>query len=356
MIVIIGAGLIGLTVAYELAKRGADVRVVDASDSAASASWSGAGRLAPFTDSEGGDEEEDFLATALGTYQIFVKELHKRTGIDPYLRIDGIIEVAHDQGTLVRLRDRAAALVARGIHAHWFEPDEVRQLEPALGPATLGASLIEDEGQIDTRFLGSALRAACVDVGVRLEEQTGTVELEADERRVFGVRVGRNLVAGETVVNAAGPWSGELRGVPPDVRVPIVPVKGQLLTLAMPERLVTRALSVPGAYIIPRTDGTLVIGEAVAETGFDVSVDPAATQRLRDAAVRAMPALAELAIGETWAGLRPRSPNGRPYIGATALEGYFVASGHYRNAILLAPATALAVANLIEGKTTNAQH
>ncbi len=356
MIVIIGAGLIGLSVAYELAKRGADVRVVEAHDSAASASWASAGRLAPFTDSEGGDEHEDFLATALGTYQIFVKELHKRTGIDPYLRIDGIIEVAHDDAAVVRLRDRAAALVARGIHAHWFEPDEVRRLEPSLGPATLGASLIEDEGQIDNRQLGHALRVACVDVGVRLEEQAGPVALEADTQRVLGVRAGGNFVAAEMVVNAAGAWAGELPGVPAHVRIPIVPVKGQLLTLTMPRRLVTRLVAVPGAYLIPRTDGTLVIGETVEEAGFDVRVDPAATQSLRHAAVRAMPVLGELAIAETWAGLRPRSPNGRPFIGPTALEGYFVAAGHYRNGILLAPATALALANVIEGKTSHAQH
>jgi glycine oxidase len=349
MIVIIGAGLVGLSAAYELAKRGADVRVVEANESAASASWAGAGRLAPFTESNGGQEEEDFLATALGLYQVFVKELHKRTGVDPYLRIDGVIEVAHDEAAVVRLRDRAEALVARGIHAHWFEPDEVRRLEPFLGPATLGASLIEDEGQIDNRELGRALRLACVDVGVQLEERTGPVSIETDERRVLGVRTGMNFVAAEAVVNAAGPWAGELGGVPPEVRISITPVAGQLLTLRMPHRLVTRALSVPGAYLIPRTDGSLVVGETVEEAGFDVRIDPAATQRLHDAAVRAIPSLADLEVETAWAGLRPRTPNGRPYIGATALEGYYVAAGHYRNAILLAPATALAIANVIEG-------
>ncbi|MEO7038498.1 MAG: glycine oxidase ThiO [Candidatus Elarobacter sp.] len=352
MIVIIGSGLIGLTAAYELAKRGAEVHVVEAYDSAASASWSGAGRLAPFTDSEGGDEQENFLATALGLYQVFVKELHKRTGVDPFLRIDGIIEVAHDEETVTRLRDRAESLVARGIHAHWFDPDEVRRLEPSLGPATLGASLIEDEGQIDTRQLGQALRLACVDVGVKLEERAGPVALEADSERVLGVRAGENFVAAEMVVNAAGAWAGELRGVPPHVRIPVVPVKGQLLSLAMPDRLVTRAMSVPGAYLIPRTDGTLLIGETVEETGFDVRVDAAATQRLREAAVRALPALANLAVDDVWAGLRPRTPNGRPFIGATELGGYFVAAGHYRNSILLAPATAQAIANVIEGKVS----
>jgi glycine oxidase len=349
MIVVVGAGLIGLSVAYELAKRGADVRVVEARDSEASSSWAGAGRLAPFTDSEGGEQEEHFLATALGVYQVFVKELHRRTGVDPSLRIDGTIEVAHDEAASERLRDRAAALVARGIHAHWFEADEVRRLEPALGPATLGASLIEDEGHIDARQLVRALRLACVDAGVRLEERTGLVALEADARRVLGVRAGARFVAAETVVNAAGAWAGELQGVPAHVRIPIVPVQGQLLILSTPRRVIARVVSVPGAYVIPRNDGTLVIGETTREVGFDVRVDPVATRRLRDAAVRAIPALGDLAISETWAGLRPRSPNGRPFIGATALEGYFVAAGHSRNAILLAPATALAVANLIEG-------
>ena len=350
MIVVIGAGLVGLSVAYELAKRGADVHVLEAYDSAASPSWMGAGRLSPFTESDGGEEEELFLATALGTYQVFVKELHKRTGVDPYLRIDGIVEVAHDEAHAARLRARADSLVARGIHAHWLDADEVRRIEPWLGPATLGASLIEDEGQIDTRELGHALRLACVDAGVRLEERAGRVALETADQRVVGVRAGEHLLLAETVVNAAGAWAGELAGVPPDVRIPIEPVRGQLLVLAMPRRLVIRMMSVPGAYLIPRTDGTLVVGEAVAEEGFEVRVDPFSTKALRNAAVRAVPELATLDVSETWAGLRPRTPNGRPFIGPTALEGYFVAAGHYRNALLLAPATALAVANMIEGK------
>lgn len=356
MIAIIGAGLVGLTVAYELAKRGAEVRIVEASDSAASASWMGAGRLAPFSDAGTDEEQENFLATALGVYQVFVKELHKRTGIDPYLRIDGIIEVAHDEFEARRLRERAASLVARGIHAHWFDSAEARDLEPALGPATLGASLVEDEGQIDSRQLGRALRAACVDVGVRLEEQTGPVALEADAHCVLGIRAGANFVPAQTVINAAGAWAGELQGVPPHVRISIVPVKGQLLTLVLNRPLPKRLVQAPGAYVIPRIDGTVLIGETVEDVGFDLSVDRAAIERLRAAAVRALPGLGELSIGETWAGLRPRSLNGLPFVGATPLEGYFVAAGHYSNGILLAPATALALANLIEGKTSETKH
>ena len=356
MVVVIGAGLIGLSIAYELAKRGAQVRVFEAGDSAASTSWSSAGRLSPFSDSDGDEELEMFLATALGVYQVFVKELHRRTGVDPYLRVDGIVEVAHSEDDVARLRGRADALIARGIHAHWLDQDEVRRIEPYLGPATLGASVIEDEGQIDNRELGRALRFACADAGVRIEEQTGMVALETDGQRALGVRSPSGLASAEVVVNAAGAWAGRLEGVPEHVRIPIEPVKGQLLVLTMPERRVTRLVYAPGAYMIPRTDGTLVVGEVNQQDGFSNNVDPFATRRLRESAIRAVPALAELPVAHSWAGVRPHSPNGRPFIGATALDGYFVAAGHDANGILLAPATAMAIANLVEGKTPEPPH
>jgi glycine oxidase len=349
VIVVIGAGIVGLCAAYELAKRGAKVHVVEAGDSEASSSWMGAGMLAPFSFSES-EEEEQFLTTALSLYQVFVKELHKRTGVDPYLRLDGVIEVAHDEAEAQCLRDRAEKLVERGIHAHWLEPDEARSIEPALGPAMLfGASLIEDEGQIDSRFLGRALRAACVDEGVILEEQTGQVALEIGENAAIGVRAADNLLLAEAVVNAAGAWAGELQGVPEYARIPITPVKAEMLALAMPQRLLKRPVTVDGIYAIPRTDGSVLIGESIMDDGFNREVDLGAIERLRATAVRAMPVLAEFTISETWSALIPRSPNLRPFIGSTALDGYYVAAGHYRHGVLLAPTTALAIANVIEG-------
>jgi glycine oxidase len=349
VIVVVGAGIVGLCAAYELAKRGAKVHVVEAADSAASSSWMGAGMLAPFSDAAS-EEEEQFLTAALSLYQVFVKELHKRTGIDPFLRLDGIIEIACDEAGAMRLRDRAAALMDRGIHAHWFDAYEARDIEPAIGPEKLlGASLIEDEGQIDSRYLGRALRAACVDEGVILEEQTGPVSLETSANAAVGVRAGERFLLAETVVNAAGAWAGQLSGVPEHLRIPIVPVKAEMLSLDMPQRVLKRPTTIDGVYVIPRTDGSLLIGENAVDDGFDRDVDAAAIERLRAKAVRALPVLAELTVSETWAALRPRSPNLRPYIGRTELEGYYVAAGHYRHGILLAPTTALAIANVIEG-------
>ncbi len=340
MIVVVGGGIIGLCTAYELAKRGADVHVVEAGDSAASSSWRGAGLLAPFSDSES-EEEEDFLATALGLYQVFVKELHKRTGIDPYLRFDGIIEAAYDESEAECLRNRAATLMDRGIHAHWFDAFEARDIESALGPEMLhGASLIEEEGQIDSRYLGRALRAACVDAGVVLEEQTGFVALETSANGVVGVRSGEKFLLAEAVVNAAGPLAGELPGVPELARISVLPVEVRLLALAMPDRVLKRPVRFEGIYVIPRADGTVLIGETDAQAGFEP---------LLERAVRAMPVLSELTVIESWVASRPRSPNLRPFIGKTALDGYYVGSGHYRHGILLAPTTALAIANVIEG-------
>jgi glycine oxidase len=349
VIVVIGGGIVGLCAAYELAKRGAKVHVVEAGDTETSSSWMGAGMLAPFSDAES-EQEEHFLMAALSLYQVFVKELHHRTGIDPCLRLDGIIEVARDEARARRLRGRVETLSDRGIHAHWFEPDEARGIEPALGPEMLyGASLVEDEGQIDTRYLGRALRAACVDEGVVLEEQTGPVALETNANAVVGVRAGEKFLLAEEVLNAAGAWAGELQGVPENVRIPIAPVKAAMLTLQMPQRLLKRPVTVDGIYAVPRTDGSILIGESIVDDGFDRDVDPSAIERLRATAVRAMPVLAELTIGETWTALRPRSPNLRPFIGKTELNGYYVAAGHYRHGILLAPTTALAIANVIEG-------
>ncbi|MFY9781611.1 MAG: glycine oxidase ThiO [Candidatus Baltobacteraceae bacterium] len=350
MIVVIGAGLIGLAIAYELAKRGADVRVLESREPGGAASWAGAGMLAPYTESEGADEFERFCADSLALFPAYAQELRERGGVDSHLRLDGLMEVARDGENASRLRAQAEALARRGVRARWLDFDEMRSLEPALGVSALGASLVEDEGQIDNRRLGRALLAACAAAGVRVEAQAGNVAIEADARRVLGVRTSSGFLPADAVVNAAGAWAGELEGVPAQARVPVVPVKGQMLALAMPKGLVTRVVWIPGAYLVPRREGRLLIGATAERAGFDVRVTAGGVRRLLDAALSALPALRELALCETWAGLRPGSPDGRPFIGETSLGRYFVATGHYRNGILLAPATARVVADALEGK------
>ena len=192
--------------------------------------------------------------------------------------------------------------------------------------------------------------AACRSLDVRIDEQAGYAALEADERRVLGVRVAAGFVPARAVVNATGAWAGMLTGVPPRAHVAVRPVKGQMLALAMPRGFVRRSLWVPGAYLVPRDDGRLLIGATVEALDFDTRVTAGGMHALLHAALAALPVLRELTVAETWAGLRPGTADGLPYIGETSLSGYFVATGHFRNGILLAPATASLVADLLEGK------
>jgi glycine oxidase len=350
MIVVIGAGLIGLGIAYELARRGATVRVIDEREPGRAASWAGAGMLAPYTEGIESPAYAEFCASSLRAFPDFVAALREDGGVDARLRLEGILEAAYDDAGASALRNEAAALAARGVAVRWLERDEARMLEPALGAGVRGASLSESEGQVDNRRLGRALHAACEARGVRVDGGAGRVAVEANARRVLGVRGPGGFIGADAVINATGAWASELEGVPERARVDVRPVKGQMLALAMPRGLVRRVLWVPGAYVVPREDGRVLIGATVEDAGFDVRVTAAGIRGLLGAALEALPSLGALALAETWAGLRPGSPDGLPFIGATAIDGYLVATGHHRNGILLAPATALAIADILEGR------
>lgn len=347
---IVGAGLIGLGIAYELAKEGVAARVLDVQAPASSSSWAGAGMLAPYTEALEGAAFEAACARSLEAYPAFAAEIEERTGIDVQLRLDGIVEAAYDEPAAARLQARVTLLGTRGIAAEWFERRGALELEGVLGGGCIGAAHVRDEGQIDNRALGRALRVACERLGVRIDVGTEALALMVGGGRALGVRTKNGSIEAATIVNAAGAWSGTLEGVPFEARVPVVPIKGQMLALAAPADLIRRVLWVPGAYVVPRADGRLLVGATVEDAGFDLRVTAGGIHAVLDAALGALPALRALAICETWAGLRPGSPDGIPFIGETPLEGYLVASGHHRNGILLAPLTARLVADLILGR------
>lgn len=350
MVVVLGAGLIGLGIAYELAKRGERVRLIESRAPGRAASWAGAGMLAPFTEAMASEPFAVFCADSLARYPAYVKELRECGGVDARLQLEGILEAACDENDEARLRAHVLALKRNGVSARYLERAEAHAVEPGLGPKVRGAALCASEGAVDNRRLGRALHAACIASGVRIDVEAGDVVLEADARRVLGVRTAAGFASADVVVNATGAWAGELAGVPAAHRVPVVPVKGQMLALAMPRAFVRHVVWAPGVYLVPRDDGRLLVGASVERAGFDRRVTARAQRDLLDAALAAMPALGELAIAETWAGLRPGTPDGLPYLGATALGGYVLATGHYRNGILLTPATAVAVADVVEGR------
>lgn len=351
-ICVIGAGLIGLAVARELALRGASVRIFDARTPARAASWAGAGMLAPYSEASDDGAMLDLCTRSFERYPAFVDALAEATGFDAHLRREGTIEIAQSADHAARLQAHTRDLAARGVAATFKDEREVRALEPALVHAPFGGSFIADEAQVDNRRLGRALLAACAKLGVRVEGDIGDVAIEADDRRVRGLRTSRGFTSAPIVINACGAWAERLGGVPAHVRVPVVPIKGQMLALQMSAPLIRRLLWLPFPYLVPRSDGRLLIGATVEHKGFDARVDAGGIGELLARALRALPALAELPIVETWAGLRPGTRDGRPLLGATALAGYFIAGGHYRNGILLTPMTADIIADIIEGKPT----
>ncbi len=345
-VAVVGAGLIGLGVAYELAKRGVSVTVYDRAEPARAASWAGAGMLAPFSEATPDAAMLAFCRSGLAGYPAFVDELRERTGVDARFRRDGTLHVALDEAAFAALRVRAATFRANGGEVTVLDRAETLEREPLLAKHCAGSLFVANEAQVDNRRLGRALTAACEGLGVRFE-RVDDLALEADARRVRGLRTPHGFAAAPVVVNAAGAWAGELAGVPAAVRVPVRPVAGEMLALAVPAGAMRALVWLGHRYLVPRGDGRLLVGATVLERGFDARVTAAGLHDLLDAALAVAPALASFAVVETWAGLRPGTPDGRPYLGETALAGYVVATGHYRNGILLAAASARSIAAMI---------
>lgn len=347
-VIVIGAGLIGLAIAHELAARGATVRVFDLGEPGAGASWAGAGMLAPYAERIDDEAMLALCRRSLALYPDFVRGLEDETGIDVELRLDGIVEAAFDDERLAALRVHADACAARGIDARVLERSEAMLAEPSLGRHVRGAMIAAGQGYVDNRRLGRALREACRRRGVLVDAPLSHLSVECDTRRVRGVRTSLGFASGDAVINAAGAWAAQIDGVPAHAAPPVFPVKGQMLALAAPTGFLRRTTWVPGAYLVPRSDGRLLIGATVEEAGFDRHVTAAGIRALLDAALSAAPALGAFTMTETWAGLRPGSPDGRPILGPTPIDGLIVAAGHYRNGILLTPETARLVASFVE--------
>jgi glycine oxidase len=347
-VLVVGGGLIGLSIAFELAQRGATVRVYDRSEPGHGASWAGAGMLAPYAERIEDDAFLELCRTSLAQYPAFVQRVVDAGSVHVDVPLDGIVEAAFDAERLDELTSFARELVSHGVPCEMLDRRTTLLAEPALGKHVLGALVIGGQGYVDNRRLGRALLAACRAQGVIVHAPVADVAIECDERRVLGVRSELGFAPASIVVNAAGAWAAQIPGVPPQAVPAVAPVKGQMLALAMPNGFLRRATWVPGAYLVPRTDGRLLIGATVEEAGFDERVTAAAIDALLHAALTAAPSLGAFTLTESWAGLRPGTPDGRPFIGPTPVDGLLLATGHYRNGILLAPVTAALIASFVE--------
>ncbi|MFJ4618496.1 glycine oxidase ThiO [Streptomyces sp. NPDC088812] len=353
-VLVVGGGIIGLVTAWRAAQRGFATAVVDPEPGGGAAQVA-AGMLAAVTELHYG--EQTLLGLNLASarrYPGFAAELSDLTGHDLGYRRCGTLAVALDADDRAHLRDLHALQRRTGLESEWLTGRECRRLEPMLAPGVRGGLRVDGDHQIDPRRLAGALVAACERAGV-VFHRTWAERLSVVAGRAAGVltRAGDALGAGQVVL-AAGSLSGRLAGVPDEVLPPVRPVKGEVLRLTVPRayapflsRTVRAVVRGSQVYLVPRENGELVVGATSAELGWDTTVTAGGVYQLLRDAHELVPGITELPLTETRAGLRPGSPDNAPLLGPTGLDGLLLATGHYRNGVLLTPVTGDAMAHVL---------
>jgi glycine oxidase len=352
--VVIGGGAIGLASAWRATQRGLRVCVVDREAPGSGATRVAAGMLAPVGEASWGEEAllELNLASAR-LYPDFAAEVEERSGTAVGYRRTGALHVALDRDEAEELRRRFDLQSSLGLDAEWLRASQCRELEPGLATFVAGGVHAREEGSVDPVALVAALVAANEREGTALIWDAEVSEGIFEAGALSGVvtRDGRELHAGQVIL-ATGWWSGRTEWLPESARPPVRPVKGQIIAVRGPadEPLCERIVATEWVYVVPRGDGRVVIGATVEERGADLTVTAGGVHELLREAYRVLPDVAELELTDTVAGLRPGTPDNAPLIGPGAIEGLVLATGHYRNGILLAPITADAVAALLTGE------
>ena len=343
-VAVVGGGIIGLTIAYELLRRGVEAVVLERGDGHESAAWASAGMLAPAAEAEIElPGLVDLRRRSRAMYPEFIAELESRTGARCDFRTDGTLLVALDADDAAELERLRVIVTEQDFAVRPLDPDAVLALEPHLVSRLRGGLLLEEDAHVDPRRLLQALAHA---LGPRLVHGAQVQDLEPDGtlRGKFADGHGFTLAAGQVVV-AAGSWTHfGLRS--PCASLPLRPVKGQSLHLRGP-RLLRRVLRTPQIYLVPRGADALILGATVEEQGFDAAPTAGAALDLLRFAWRALPGIYDLELAEHCVGMRPAARDHLPVIGRMGDTRVVVATGHFRNGILLAPVTAHIVADLI---------
>lgn len=343
-VIIVGAGLMGLFTAWWLRQAGVRVTLVERGEPGREASWAGGGILTPLYPWRYPAPVWALSDWSLRQYPELVRELARRSGVDAQWMRSGMVVLDED--------DRLEALSWGREQARTLEDWDSAALHgaiPGLGDH-LSAMYLPWAGQVRNPRLVRALVAALAGDGVEIRSGEPVQGLIANSARVSGVKTARESLHGDAVVVAAGAWSGRL--LAPEMALEVKPVKGQMLLLRGRRGLLSHMLLHNGRYVIPRRDGWLLVGSTLEYTGFDQDTTATARAQLMAAAATMLPALGELPVSRHWAGLRPASPNGIPFISAhPEVTGLYANAGHFRNGVVMAPASGRLMADLLLQRT-----
>jgi glycine oxidase len=329
----VGGGIIGLTLAISLRKRGLGVLVVERGEPGREASYAAAGMLADCT-LETPAALQPLATASARMYPEFVHELQDESGMKLDLR---------DEGTLLFVPPEYTVEQPQFCGENPL-PAPLAELEPALANTKFPVVYLK-ERSVDPRALVAAALKAAKHRGVDISSGTSVTDVLLSAGQVTGVSTERTHYSAPCVVNCAGAWAGTFA----THRFPTRPVKGQMLAVAGAQHVLRHVIRAPEIYLVPRTDGRIVIGSTLEEAGYDKRTDADTVRRMHQAALRMVPALEQARFLEAWAGLRPGTPDDLPILGATGTPGYFVATGHFRDGILLTPVTAHVMAQVITG-------
>lgn len=346
-VVVAGGGLIGCSIAWRLASRGAHVHVIESARPGMAASWAAAGMLAPHFEAPT-PAMRQLMVESLARYPDFVAGLHQVSGIDSELQLGGKLDVAWSAEEMHALRAHYGDTLPHGVRE--LSPAEAMEIEPGLSADVAGALLSPGDGSVDNRKLARAAWVAASAAGAQFTAGSSVREVICNRSRLDTIVLSTGeRVGADAVVVCAGAWSSSIRGLPQPL--PVFPVRGQMVALEAVPRIATRIIADANCYIISRTEGRVLVGSTVEHVGFDMRTTASGIGSLLASATRALPALAEAPLIETWSGLRPGTADDLPILGEDPnAPGVFYATGHYRNGILLAPITADVLAAAVCGE------
>lgn len=351
-VIIIGGGIIGLSIARALAHRAYSVTLLERHHPGREASWASAGMLAP----QGELSEGAFLQLCLASnrlYPGFRESVEAETGIRCYHREAGTLALAFTDEDETEFRQTYNRQRADGLAVEWISGADARAMEPSLSEHVRGGMHLPGDRHIENRLLAPAMEQACRQLGVDIVCGAHAHALLTAQGRAIGVDTILGPYYGALVINAAGAWSAGI-GVPDEsLRPPIFPVRGQMLAITLPHpTFLSRAVRSPRSYLVPRHDGRLFLGATMEHVGFDKRNTVWGINKLLNGAQELFPGLEHSAVQEMWAGLRPGSLDNHPVLGLTELPGYLLATGMFRNGLLLTPVITQTIAELVSSGVT----